>query len=369
MFHSRRSLLMMIGSIFGVKASSLIQNFLNSDKNAGVLKRNLNFSNKVLAKSFGTTSSIHSSNPIKEQVRIIVISDLNDRYGATSYSPEVVRSLSLIKQYQPDLVLCAGDMIAGQKHSLTKKQIQAMWMAFDIHIALPLKQLEIPFGFCLGNHDASGAVYRNQLTFHKERMLASKFWNDPQHSPSLNFIDKSQFPFYYTFKQSNIFYLVLDASTHIISEEQLIWIQNSLESLDSKRASLRFVIGHLPLYPIAVGRNNNGNFVKDGEKLQLLLEKHNVHTYVSGHQHAYYPGKKGNLELLHSGALGGGPRKLLNSKLSPIKTLTVINVSLLLKKTKYTTYDMSNSKILDIKTLPKSIGNIWRQDISSSKNN
>jgi hypothetical protein len=30
---------------------------------------------------------------------------------------------------------------------------------------------------------------------------------------------------------------------------------------------------------------------------------------------------------------------------------------------------MSNSKILDIKTLPKSIGNIWRQDISSSKNN
>ena len=368
MFYSRRSLLMTIGSILGVKASSLIRNFLNSDKNTGVFKQNLNLSNKVLAKSFSTTSSIHSSNPAKEQVRIIVISDLNNRYGETSYSPEVIRSISLIKQYQPDLVLCAGDMIAGQKHSLTKKQIQEMWMAFNIHIALPLKQLKIPFGFSLGNHDASGTLYRNQLTFYKERIVASKFWNDPQNSPSLNFIDKSKFPFYYTFKQNNIFYLVLDASTHTISEEQLIWIQNSLESLDSKKASLRFVIGHLPLYPIAVGRNNNGNFIKDGKKLQLLLEKHNVHTYISGHQHAYYPGKKGKLKLLHSGALGGGPRKLLNSKLSPTKTLTIIDVSILSEKTKYTTYNMSNSKILDIKTLPKSIGNIWRQDIPFSKN-
>ncbi|MFY0608834.1 MAG: metallophosphoesterase [Candidatus Atelocyanobacterium thalassa] len=368
MFYSRRSFLIIIGSIFGSKAFSLIRSSLNFSKNVGVPKQNLNFLNKVLAIPSSTTSSINLSNSIKKKVRVIVISDLNDNYGATTYSPEVIKSISLIKQSKPDLVLCAGDMIAGQKYSLTKKQIQAMWIAFDIHITSHLKQLKIPFGFSLGNHDASGAIHKNQLTFYKERILASQFWNNYQHIPELDFIDKGKFPFYYTFKQNSIFYLVLDASTHIISKEQLIWITNSLESLDSKQASLRFVIGHLPLYPIAVGRNNNGNFIKNGEKLQILLEKHDVHTYISGHQHSYYPGKKGNLELLYSGALGGGPRRLLNSKSPPVKTLTIIDISLPLKQTKYTTYSMSNLQILDIKTLPKSIGNIHRKDISSLKN-
>ena len=58
---------------------------------------------------------------------------------------------------------------------------------------------------------------------------------------------------------------------------------------------------------------------------------------------------------------------MLNSKLPPIKTLTVINISLLLKETKYITYNMNNLEILDIKTLPKLIGNVKRKDVSSSK--
>jgi Icc-related predicted phosphoesterase len=366
MLYKRRSFLVIIGSMFGGKVFSLIHNFLIRNKNINIQKQNLNFLSKVLSVSPSAAAS-DLPNILKQEIRVVVISDLNGEYGTTSYAPEVIKSISLIKQWKPDLVLCAGDMIAGQKYSLTKKQIQSMWMAFNNNIALPLKQLNIPFGFSLGNHDASGAMYRDQLTFYKERIIASKFWNNSQRNLRLNFIDKSKFPFYYTFNQNNIFYLVLDASTHIISKEQLTWIEHSLKSLESKQAKLRFVIGHLPLFPIAVGRNNNGNFIKNGEKLQFLLEKYDVHTYISGHHHAYYPGKKGKLELLYSGALGGGPRRLLNSKLPPIKTLTVINISLLLKETKYITYNMNNLEILDIKTLPKLIGNVKRKDISSSK--
>ncbi len=301
--------------------------------------------------------------PVRGDVRIAVISDLNSQYGSTSYEPEVKQVIALIPDWKPDLVLCGGDMIAGQKRSLTKTQIQAMWSAFDANISNPLRQANIPFGFTIGNHDGSGAIYQGKYTFKSERDLASNYWNQPNHDPGLNFVDRANFPFYYSFIQNDIFYLVWDASTHIISSEQLAWIEKSLASSTAQKAKLRLVIGHLPLYPVAVGRNNSGNFLSNGEKLQSVLERYDVHTYISGHHHAYYPGKKGQLELLHSGALGGGPRELLNSNLAPSKTLTVVDIDLNSQATIYTTYDMKTLEVIDIKTLPKSIGTVRRRDL------
>ncbi|HAC63831.1 MAG TPA: metallophosphoesterase [Cyanothece sp. UBA12306] len=301
--------------------------------------------------------------PVRGNVRIVVISDLNSQYGSTTYAAEVKEAIALIPQWKPDLVLSGGDMIAGQKRSLTKAQIQAMWSAFDANISRPLRQAKIPFGFTIGNHDASGAISQGKFVFESERELASNYWNQPNHNPGLKFVDRGNFPFYYSFIEDNIFYLVWDASTHIISPEQLAWVEKSLASPIAKKAKLRLVIGHLPLYPVAVGRNNGGNFLSNSEKLQTLLESYQVHTYISGHHHAYYPGKKDQLELLHTGALGGGPRKLLNSNLPPRKTLTVVDISLNSQSTTYTTYDMKTKEVIDIKTLPKSIGKIWRRDL------
>ncbi len=301
--------------------------------------------------------------PVRGDVRIVVISDLNSQYGSTSYEAEVKQAIALIPQWKPDLVLCGGDMIAGQKRSLTKAQIQAMWSAFDANISKPLRQAKIPFGFTIGNHDGSGAITQGRFIFKSERELASSYWTKPQHDPGLNFVDRGNFPFYYSFIDQDIFYLVWDASTHIISPQQLAWVEKALASPVAQKAKLRLVIGHLPLYPVAVGRNNGGNFLSNSEKLQALLERYQVHTYISGHHHAYYPGKKGQLELLHSGALGGGPRKLLNSNLAPRKTITVVDINLNYQSTTYTTYDMKTKKVIDIKTLPKSIGKVWRRDI------
>lgn len=307
-------------------------------------------------------------NPSRQDIRIVIISDLNSQYGSTEYDSEIERAIALIPQWQPDLVLCSGDMIAGQKATLTEIQIEAMWSAFDRHVAAPLRKYNIPFGFTIGNHDGSGAVKQGKLIFKNERELAAAYWNNSKHNPGLNFVDRSNFPFYYSFQHQDIFFLVWDASTHQISPQQLAWIETSLASLTAQRAKMRIAIGHLPLYPVAVGKNKPGEYLAEAESWRSLLNKYRVHTYISGHHHAYYPGKKGQLELLHGGALGQGARQLIGSSLPPQKTITIVDIELATAKTIYTTYNMETLETIAIEQLPLSIsgnnGVIFRRDVS-----
>jgi predicted MPP superfamily phosphohydrolase len=314
---------------------------------------------------------INNYNPIQPprgDVRLLVISDLNSAYGSTEYEKEVHLALKMIPFWQPDLILCSGDMIAGQKSTLTSSQIQGMWKAFDSQIAQPIRDLKIPFGFTIGNHDASGAISHNKFTFQQERDLAVEYWQNPSHNSNLNFIDSNLFPFYYTFEQQGIFFLVWDGSTSNIPDDKLAWVEKSLSSKTAQEAKMRMIIGHLPLYAVAKGRDKVGEVLNHSEKLITLLKKYNVHTYISGHQHAYYPAHKENLQLLHTGALGSGPRQLLNTNTTPRKTITVIDVNFNEDNlTNYTTYDMVNLELIDKKELPRFIkghnGIIYRRDI------
>lgn len=305
--------------------------------------------------------------PVRGDIRIAVISDLNSQYGSTTYEPEVDRAISLIPQWKPDLVLCGGDMIAGQKTSLTQSQIEAMWQAFDRHVTVPLRQANIPFGFTIGNHDGSGARSQDKFVFQSERELAKAYWQNPNRNTGLQFIDRSGFPFYYSFEQNGIFYLVWDASTANIPSEQLSWIEKSLASPTAQKAKMRMAIGHLPLYGIAVGRDKVGEYLANAEQLRSLLERYRVHTYISGHDHAYFPGKKGQLQLLYAGALGSGPRQLLNSNLSPTKTVTIVDIKLDSELTTYTTYEMKTLDAIDLTQLPSAIaapnGTVLRRDV------
>ncbi|MDJ0845468.1 metallophosphoesterase family protein [Crocosphaera sp.] len=363
MIYNRRQFLILTGGLIGFGFAGLGHQFWNKSEPQKLQNLELENTQEPPINQPIAIAPDGLYAPIKGDVRITLISDLNSQYGSTDYDPEIDKAIALIPQWQPDLVLCGGDMVAGQKRSLTSQQIEAMWSAFDVHIAAPLRQANIPFGFTIGNHDGSGSISGEKYSFQQERNLASAYWNNPNHNPGLTFIDKDNFPFYYSFQQQDIFYLVWDASTHIIDQKQLTWIENSFNSLAAKQAKLRLAIGHLPLYPVAVGRNTPGNYMAEGEKLQNLLEQYKVHTYISGHHHAYYPGKTGQLELLHSGALGGGPRQLLNSNVSPQKTLTVVDISLDSEESRYTTYNMKTLQVIDIQTLPQSIGKIIRKDL------
>ncbi|NJK59535.1 MAG: metallophosphoesterase [Oscillatoriales cyanobacterium SM2_1_8] len=309
--------------------------------------------------------------PVRGDVRLAVISDLNSQYGSTQYGSQVLKAVEFLPQWEPDLVLCSGDMVAGQSPSLTKEQIQAMWEAFDRHVAAPIRQAKLPYGFTLGNHDASGALSaRNQFLFQQERDLAAAYWNDPSHPTGIQFVDRGRFPFYYTFEQNGIFYLVWDASSNRIPPAQLQWAERTLLGDRAQRARLRIVIGHLPLYAVAVGRAELGEIVSNGDDVRKMLERCRVHTYISGHHHSYYPARKGKLELLHTGALGSGPRPLLDSRLAVTNTLTIVDVDVAKARTTYTTYNMRNLQTIDIKTLPRLIvgpnGFVVRRDLQES---
>ncbi len=64
----------------------------------------------------------------KKALEIVLVSDLNDAYGSTSYSRPVTRALELIAATRPDLVLCAGDMVAGQSRKSKQKQLHTCGM-------------------------------------------------------------------------------------------------------------------------------------------------------------------------------------------------------------------------------------------------
>jgi hypothetical protein len=310
-------------------------------------------------------------NPPRGDARIVVVSDLNSQYGSTDYEPEVDKAISLIPFWAPNLVLCSGDMVAGQDAFLPRAQVEAMWAAFDQHVAAPLRNASIPYGFTVGNHDASGALASDgTLLYQQDRDVAAAYWNNPSHNPGVEFVDRAGFPFYYTFQQNGVFFLTWDASSAIVPQEQLDWAEQSLESEVAKAARLRIVVGHLPLYAISVGRDESGEYLNRADELRALMERHNVHTYVSGHHHSYYPGHRGQLELLHSGILGSGTRPLLNGNLAPQKTLTVIDVSLESQETTYTTYDMRTMELVDMQQLPRLIvgpnGMVLRRDVNEA---
>ncbi len=313
------------------------------------------------------------ANPPRGDLRLVVISDLNSAYGSTDYDPEVDRAIALMPVWQPDMVVCSGDMVAGQNLSLPDAQLRAMWNAFDQHITAPLRQANIPFGFTMGNHDASGAINTSgNFTFQKERLIAADYWRDPSHLPGVEFVDRFDYPFYFSFKLGDIFFLTWDGSSHRIPSDKLDWVEQSLASPAAQSAKLRILLGHLPLYGIAQGRNQPGEVMSNAEQLRAMLERYSVHTYISGHHHVYYPGHRGSLQLLHTGALGAGPRRFIDSQAAPRKTLTVVDVSYAAPElTRYTTYDMQTLEAIANQELPRMVvghnGLVLRRDLEPAQ--
>ena len=330
--------------------------------------REMNGSSPVAERSRSGPEGLFA--PERGDVRLAVISDLNSAYGSTDYRPEVLKGISLLPDWQPDLVLCGGDMVAGQKRTLTETQIEAMWAAFDEKILTPIRTAGLPFALTVGNHDASSYQDGNEFVYVLDRQETAQYWEGHQSDTDLTFIEADHFPFYYSFKQNDIFYLVWDASSANIPSEQVAWAERALASSEAQSAKLRVAMGHLPMYAVSQRRDRPGEYLNQADQLRQLLERHNVHTYISGHHHAYFPGKAGNLHTLHAGALGSGPKSLLATTAAPYQTLTIVDVFLDSASTVYTTYNMNTLKVVDAQALPKQIvgpnGRLLRQDITAA---
>lgn len=259
-----------------------------------------------------------------DPLRVVVLSDLNSSYGSTSYEPEVARVIERVTtEWRPELVLLAGDVVAGQKPALSDDTVRAMWAAFDSVVAGPLRRAGIPFAFTPGNHDASGHPAHG-----RDRRLAASYWSDVD--PGIRVLEGGRFPFHYAFVHGDVFFLVLDASTGgvVADTAQMAWIRRVLGSRAARSAGLRVALGHVPLYAVAEGRDRPGEVQAEPDSLRALLEAGGVKLFVSGHHHAYYPGRRGDLALLHAGALGQGARRLLGSPPSaePYRTVTRLEI-------------------------------------------
>ena len=252
-------------------------------------------------------------------LRIGLISDLNSSYGSTSYIPAVQQGLDQLIALQPDLVVCAGDMVAGQKRGLSGQQLDAMWRGFETAVLQRLQRAGIPLLPAIGNHDGSPG-------FPADRAAVRRFWTPLRSRIGLKLVDASQFPFRYTVLQDGIFWLVWDASSARVPEDQLAWAQQQLASDAARAARARFVVGHLPLVGVGQGKDRPGEVLDRGGALQSLMENARVQAYISGHHHAWFSGRRGQLDLIQLGALGSGPRRLLDGGAPAQQTFTLLEI-------------------------------------------
>jgi hypothetical protein len=294
------------------------------------------------------------SQPELDTFRVVLISDLNSSYGSTEYEPEVHEVVRLIAtEWQPDLVLVAGDLIAGQRATLPDEQVIAMWEAFDEAIYHPIRRAGIPFAFTPGNHDASGYPAHE-----RDRRLALEHWSGRDVGVAV--VDSLDFPLNYAFRAGPLFVVSWDASTEFGPHEPHVsdWVERQFARDEAVVATERWVLGHLPLFGVAEGRNRRGEVLSDPDSIRARFDRWNVDLYVSGHQHAFYPARHGSLDLLHLGALGQGARPLLGSDREPVQTVTIVDMHA--GGRRETTYEVQGEtlSILDHSTLPRSIESV-----------
>lgn len=289
-------------------------------------------------------------------IRVGLISDLNGSYGSTRYSSTVERGVALLQRHKPDLVLCAGDMVAGQNTGLSDTQLRAMWKGFETSVRLPLQNAGIPLFPAMGNHDASSQRSGGSWIYAREREQASIFWQQRRDALPPGLLDAETYPFFYAWRRPGLFIVVLDASSAAIGNTQRQWLLDVLRSEHRRKDDLCLVVGHLPLTAFSEGRARAGECIDNAESLAAELRRARVDLVISGHHHAWYPSEALGLRLLSVGAMGSGPRRLIGSAKPASASLTLVDWSASAQTVKETTLSLtSNLSPLQVATLPEQI--------------
>ncbi|MCA9564376.1 MAG: metallophosphoesterase [Myxococcales bacterium] len=250
-----------------------------------------------------------------EPILVGVIADMNGSYGSTTYVSQVRDAVTRLTELNPDVVLSAGDMVAGQKAGL---DYDAMWDAFHEAVSDPLAEAGIPFAVTPGNHDASG-----YSGYAGERAIFQSEWSNRR--PDVDFVDDSNYPLSYSFVVGPAFFISLDATkVGNLDQTQMNWIEDQLIEAEERGYDVTIVYGHVPLYGFAIGRETE---ILDDDELEELLLDHHVDLVISGHHHAYYPGRRDDLRLVGTACLGTGPRPLIGTDETSARSLLLFEVS------------------------------------------
>ncbi len=206
---------------------------------------------------------------------VAFIADLNGRYGSVDYHPRIAEAVAAIIALEPEAVVIAGDMIAGQASPpLTDDRLGALLGSLNRLIHEPLREAGIQVLAVPGNHDAS--IYP---AYAHERAAYESYWMP--HRPE-NLAAQSRFPWYYAVELATGLLVGLDVTaTGAISAEQESFLEEQRRAAASANKAL-LVVTHLPLYPVAVGREK-GTFTSKIEPMPGEI-------WTSGHHHAFYAG-------------------------------------------------------------------------------
>lgn len=259
-----------------------------------------------------TTAGLAAAQP-GPRLRVAVVSDLNGRYGSRTYGDAVHRAVARIRALAPDLVLSTGDMVAGQRSGL---DYAGMWESFHAAVSDELAAARIPFAVTPGNHDASALpLYARERAEYIEQWLPRR--------PDLAFQDDSAYPLRYSFVHGPALFVALDATTvGPLDDEQMRWLDEQLTR--GEHHPVKIVFGHVPLYPFAEGRR--ADHIGD-PSLEALLLEHEVSLFLSGHHHAYFPGRRGTLRLVSTACLGSGARPLLGTRERSDRSILLFEVT------------------------------------------
>lgn len=261
-----------------------------------------------------TVPASYAGSGADDTLTVAVVSDLNGRYGSTEYDEEVDAAVDWITgPLQPDLVVSTGDHVAGQREGL---DYAAMWRAFHAAVTEPFRRAGIPFAPTPGNHDASAVE-----AYAPERHRYIEEWSERR--PSVQFDGSGRYPLYYAFERGPALFISLDITVPgPLPDEQMQWLRSVLERHEDKPAKI--VFAHLPLVPFAEGRESE--IVGDPE-LEALLDERGVDAVLSGHHHAYYPGRRGDIKMIGMACLGGGPRKLIGTDRESRQSVALLKIS------------------------------------------
>lgn len=284
---------------------------------------------------------------------VAVIADLNGPYGSKDYNEHVEAAVAWIRDdLQPDLVVSAGDMVAGQREGLP---YAGMWEAFHEVVTDEFAEAGIPMAVTPGNHDAS-----EQPRFWPERIEFARQWK--LRRPQLSFVDDSFYPFYYAFEFGPALFVSLDGTgIGDLDDAQLNWIDEVLDTNAHLEVSVLF--SHVPQYPVAEGRRIE---IFDDDRLATLMRDHEVDMMISGHHHAYYPARRHGTYLLHAHCLGSGARPLLGEDSARPRNVAVFDISADGIESIRAFESPHFDEVVDHEKLPESLGQpdtkLWRMD-------
>ena len=247
-----------------------------------------------------------------------LISDLNGRYGSTSYHDRVGDAVEAVIELQPDLVICTGDMVAGQQQPrLDQDWLDRMWAGFNLTVADPFRHAGIPFLVTPGNHD--GSAYPDYAL---ERQRFAVQWDGRK--PELEMLAGSQWARRYAARLGSILLLGFDGTRMgPLPREELRFIEETLEKHGSD-AIATVVFSHLPMWPLTKRREHE--IINDPALLQVL-HRHGVDVYASGHHHAFFAGTdEAGMVHIGNGSLGGNTRVFVGEKRRQQHSFTVLEV-------------------------------------------